>query len=113
IQQVLAGPRLTPIFVLTGYAGAFLAFSGLESIAQLSPALADPRRRVANLGMGLVVVTIALTSPLLTLWSTTLVGRHANPDQFISVLADYAGGPALSWAVAISGPPPLLFARHP
>ncbi|TMC61260.1 MAG: APC family permease [Chloroflexota bacterium] len=58
IHQVLAGPRLTPIFLLTGYAGAFLAFSGLESIAQLSPALADPRRRVANLGMGLVVVTI-------------------------------------------------------
>jgi amino acid transporter len=112
IHQVLAGPRLTPIFLLTGYAGAFLAFSGLESIAQLSPALADPRRRVANLGMGLVVVTIALTSPLLTLWSTTLVGGHANPDQFISVLADYAAGPALAWAVAISGALLLIFASN-
>src|ERR1700716_4152310 len=30
VHQVLAtGPRLTPIFLLTGYAGAFLAFSGL------------------------------------------------------------------------------------
>ena len=112
IHQVLAGPRLTPIFLLTGYAGAFLAFSGLESIAQLSPALADPRRRVANLGMGLVVVTIALTSPLLTLWSTTLVGGHANPDQFISVLADYAAGPGLAWAVAISGALLLIFASN-
>ena len=112
VHQVLAGPRLTPIFLLTGYAGAFLAFSGLESIAQLSPALADPRRRVANLGMGLVVVTIALTSPLLTLWSTTLVGGHANPNQFISVLADYAAGPVLAWAVAISGALLLVFASN-
>ena len=102
VHQVLAGPRLTPIFVLTGYAGAFLAFSGLESIAQLSPSMAEPRRRVANLGMGLVVITIGLTSPLLTLWSTTLLGHHANPDQFISLLGGYAGGQLLSWAVAIS-----------
>ena len=112
VHQVLSGPRLTPIFLLTGYAGAFLAFSGLESIAQLSPVMAEPRRRVANLGMGLVVITIALTSPLLTLWSTTLLGSHANPDQFISLLGDYAAGPVLAWAVAISGALLLIFASN-
>jgi len=112
VHQVLSGPRLTPIFVLTGYAGAFLAFSGLESIAQLSPVMAEPRRRAANLGMGLVVVTIALTSPLLTLWSTTLNGSHANPDQFISLLGDYAAGPVLAWMVAISGALLLIFASN-
>jgi hypothetical protein len=112
VRQVLTGPRLTPIFLLTGYAGAFLAFSGLESIAQLSPVMAEPRRRVANLGMGLVVVTIAITSPLLTLWSTTLLGTHANPDQFISLLADYAAGPVLAWMVAISGALLLIFASN-
>jgi amino acid transporter len=112
VHQVLSGPRLTPIFVLTGYAGAFLAFSGLESIAQLSPVMAEPRRRVANLGMGLVVVTIALTSPLLTLWSTTLIGSHVNPDQFISLLGDYAAGPVLAWMVAISGALLLIFASN-
>jgi amino acid transporter len=112
VHQVLAGPRLTPIFVLTGYAGAFLAFSGLESIAQLSPSMAEPRRRVANLGMGLVVITIGLTSPLLTLWSTTLLGQRANPDQFISLLGGYAAGPVLSWAVAISGALLLIFASN-
>src|SRR5216683_382012 len=112
VHQVLSGPRLTPIFVLTGYAGAFLAFSGLESIAQLSPVMAEPRRRVANLGMGLVVVTIALTSPLLTLWSTTLTGGHANPDQFISLLGDYVAGPVLAWMVAISGALLLIFASN-
>ena len=112
VQQVLSGHRLTPIFVLTGYAGAFLAFSGLESIAQLSPVMAQPRRRAANLGMGLVVVTIALTSPLLTLWSTSLNGSHANPDQFISLLGDYAAGPVLAWMVAISGALLLIFASN-
>src|ERR1700686_4417480 len=112
VHQVFSGPRLTPIFLLTGYAGAFLAFSGLESIAQLSPVMAEPRRRVANLGMGLVVITIALTSPLLTLWSTTLLGSHANPDQFISLLGDYAAGPVLAWAVAISGALLLIFASN-
>ena len=112
VHQVLAGPRLTPIFVLTGFAGAFLAFSGLESIAQLSPSMAEPRRRVANLGMGLVVITIGLTSPFLTLWSTTLLGRHANPDQFISLLGGYAAGQLLAWAVAISGALLLIFASN-
>jgi len=112
VRDVLRGPRLTPIFVLTGYAGAFLAFSGLESIAQLSPVMAEPRRRVANLGMGLVVITIALTSPLLTLWSTTLNGSQANPDQFISLLGDYAAGPVLAWMVAISGASLLIFASN-
>jgi amino acid transporter len=112
VQQVLTGPRLTPIFVLTGYAGAFLAFSGLESIAQLSPSMAEPRRRVANLGMGLVVITIGLTSPLLTLWSTTLLGHQANPDQFISLLGGYAAGQLLAWAVAISGALLLIFASN-
>src|ERR1700686_273746 len=29
VHQVLSGPRLTPIFLLTGYAGAFLPFPGL------------------------------------------------------------------------------------
>jgi amino acid transporter len=112
VRQVLAGPRLTPIFLLTGFAGSFLAFSGLESIAQLSPAMAEPRRRVANLGMGLVVITIGLTSPLLTLWSTTLLGRHANPDQFISLLGGYAAGQLLSSMVAISGALLLIFASN-
>jgi amino acid transporter len=112
VHQVLSGPRLSPIFLLTGYAGAFLAFSGLESIAQLSPVMAEPRRRVANLGMGLVVITIALTSPLLTLWSTTLLGSHANADQFISLLGNYAAGPVLAWAVAISGALLLIFASN-
>src|SRR6202011_1165281 len=82
IQRMLAGPHLTPVLLLTGYAGAFLAFSGLESIAQLAPAMAEPRRRVAKLTMVLVVISVVVTSPLLTLWSTTLLdARSSDPNQ--------------------------------
>jgi amino acid transporter len=114
VHRVMAGtPRLNPVLLLTGFAGAFLAFSGLESIAQLSPSMAEPRRRVANLAMGLVVITIAATSPLLTLWSTTLLdARHTNPNQFISLLGGYAAGQYLAWTVAVSAALLLIFASN-
>jgi amino acid transporter len=113
-HRVVAGtPPLNPVLLLTGFAGAFLAFSGLESIAQLAPSMAEPRRRVANLAMGLVVITIAVTSPLLTLWSTTLLdARHTNPNQFISLLGGYAGGQYLAWTVAISAALLMIFASN-
>src|SRR6266702_2481482 len=41
---MFAHRTLTPTFILIGYAGAFLAFSGLESISQLSPVMRTPRK---------------------------------------------------------------------
>jgi amino acid transporter len=111
--RMLAGSALTPLTILTGYAGAFLAFSGLESIAQLAPAMAEPRARVARVAMGLVVITVGVTSPLLTLWSTTLLdARHADPNQFISILGGFARGPFLQYYVAFSGALLLVFASN-
>src|SRR5438105_2353346 len=111
VPQVLSGPSLTPVRIITGYAGAFLAFSGLESIAQLAPAMAEPRRRVATASMTLVVLTVALTSPLLTLWSTTLLDvRRSDPNQFVSLLGGYAAGPPLGMYVALTGSLLLVFA---
>jgi amino acid transporter len=114
--RMLSGPALTPVIILTGYAGAFLAFSGLESIAQLAPAMADPRARVARVAMGLVVISVGLTSPLLTLWSTTLLdARHVDPNQFLSILGGFAGGPLgplLQYYVAVSGALLLVFASN-
>ena len=114
LPRVLSGPRLTPLTVLTGYAGAFLAFSGLESISQLSPAMAEPRRRVTRLALGAVVASIGLTSPLLTLWSTTVlpVTPHTDPNQFVSLLGGYAGGRGLEIEVAVSGALLLVFASN-
>ncbi len=114
IPRVLSGPRLSGVGVLTGYAGAFLAFSGLESISQLSPVMATPRRRVARVALGLVVATVGLTSPLLTLWSTTVLPltTHTDPNQFISLLGAFAGGRALGAAVAVSAALLLVFASN-
>lgn len=112
-EMVKGKPHLGPVRVITGYAGAFLAFSGLESMSQLSPAMRDPRSRVAPRAMTAVVVTVALTSPLLTLWSTTLLDASKNdPNQFVSLLGGFAAGQWLQWEVAISGAALLVFASN-
>jgi amino acid transporter len=112
-SHLLSGPRLSPLGVLTGFSGAFLAFSGLESIAQLAPAMAEPRKKVAPMAMGLVVITVAVTSPLLTLWSTTLLDPAKNdPNQFVSLLGGFAAGPILQISVAMSGAMLLVFASN-
>jgi amino acid transporter len=112
-SHLLSGPPLTPLGLLIGFSGAFLAFSGLESIAQLAPAMAEPRRRVAPMAMSLVVVTVVVTSPLLTLWSTTLLNTtQSDPNQFVSLLGGFASGPVLQISVAISGALLLVFASN-
>ena len=108
--EVFAGPHLTPTGIVVGYAGAFLAFSGLESIAQLAPAMKSPRTRVAPRTMFYVVLTLLVTSPLLTLWSTTLLQPGVNMNQAISLLGGAAAGPGLQDAVAVSGALLLIFA---
>ena len=109
---VTQGPQLTPLLLLTGYGAAFLAFSGLESIAQLAPAMREPRRIVSNRAMGAVVLTMAITSPLLTLWSTTLLNANSDPNQFISLLGAHVAGRFLGDYVAISGALLLVFASN-
>ena len=129
---------LTPVTVLTGFAGSFLAFSGLESISQLSPVMRTPRHKTVTMALALVVVTVGVTSPLLTIFSTTLLttcaphftvcsphvlqaslaARHAQPDpnQFISELAALAGGTTfgriLEVLTAITASTLLIFASN-
>jgi amino acid transporter len=111
-SSITHGTPLTPILLLTGYGAAFLAFSGLESVAQLAPAMREPRKRVAFRAMTAVVVTMAITSPLLTLWSTTLLDPHADPNQFISLLGAHVAGRLLGDYVAVSGSLLLVFASN-
>lgn len=108
--RMLAGPQLTPVGIVTGYAAAFLAFSGLESISQLSPAMTEPRKRVARLAMLFVVLSVLITSPLLTLWSTTLLRPGFDPNQGVSLLGGLAAGPMLQNTVAVSAALLLIFA---
>jgi amino acid transporter len=112
-RSLASGPPLSPLLLVTGYAAAFLAFSGLESIAQLAPAMREPRKSVAFKAMAGVVMTMAITSPLLTLWSTTLLnGTNPDPNQFMSLLGAHVAGPLLGDYVAISGSILLVFASN-
>jgi amino acid transporter len=102
--------------LLVGFAGSFLAFSGLESISQLSPVMKTPRKKVAGIALFLVVLTIGVTSPLLTIFSTILLPEAArDPNQnsyIISSLAGIWGGQALKIEVAISASALLVFASN-
>ena len=112
-SAVNSGPRMTPLLLITGYGAAFLAFSGLESIAQLAPVMREPRRSIAYRAMGAVILSMAITSPLLTLWSTTLLnGSTADPNQFISLLGAHVSGAFLADYVAVSGALLLIFASN-
>ena len=62
--------------------------------------------------MGVVVLTMLVTSPLLTLWSTTLLSADANPNQFVSLLGAHVGGRVLGGYVAASGALLLVFASN-
>jgi amino acid transporter len=98
---------------LVGFAGAWLAFSGLESISQLSPAMALPRERTARLSMLLVVVAILATSPLLTAFSTGLDKVNKDhAERFISELALPYGATTLKVMVVVTGSTLLLFASN-
>ena len=111
-SAVTRGPALSLPVMVMGYGAAFLAFSGLESIAQLAPAMREPRKSVSYRAMGAVVLTMVITSPLLTLWSTTLLSPNTDPQQFISVLGAHAAGQLLGDYVAISGSILLIFASN-
>lgn len=114
--KMFSGHALTPVTLLVGFAGSFLAFSGLESISQLSPVMKLPRRHIGKIALFLVILTVGLTSPLLTVLSTLLL-PHAAADpvlssQIISLLGGRWGGIVLQTEVAISASALLVFASN-
>jgi amino acid transporter/nucleotide-binding universal stress UspA family protein len=112
-NQLATAGRLPLGDAVIGFSGAWLAFSGLESLAQISPAMATPRRRTAGIAMGLVVVAILATSPLLTAFSTNVLDpRGLNPDALQSELAFAMGGAWLRVLVVITASALLLFAAN-
>lgn len=117
-SDMFTGHKLGPEEILIGFAGSFLAFSGLESISQLSPVMKMPRKKVAGIALLLVVITVGLTSPLLTMFSTILQPQYAastdpnTQNQLVSLLAGQWGGPFLRTEVAISASALLVFASN-
>lgn len=115
--HLFSGQKLTLPALLVGFAGSFLAFSGLESISQLSPVMKTPRKKVAGMALLLVVFTIGLTSPLLTMFATLLlpsqvVGDPILSTQLISLLGGDFGNLALQIEIAISASALLIFAGN-
>jgi amino acid transporter len=108
---------VTPHAFLVGFAGAWLAFSGLESISQLSPAMRLPIKKTAARGMRYVVITMVATAPLLTLFAIALLpqGIKDDPtanDRFISELGWAFGGTWVKYAVVITASSLLMFAAN-
>ena len=112
VKAIGRGPALTPLTIAVGYGAAFLAFSGLETITQLAPAMREVRKRTASRAMMAVVATMAVTSPLLTLWSTTLLTGSPDPNQFMSLLGAHVSGAALASYIAVTGSLLLIFASN-
>jgi amino acid transporter len=123
--RMFSGQHLGPDTLRVGFAGAFLAFSGLESISQLAPVMRAPRRKVVTTALLLVAVTVIGTSPLLTIFSTTLLtdptllaAAHLGgvsapaPDQFISQLGQVSGGTFLEICTALTASTLLIFASN-
>lgn len=108
-------PALQPTTLVFGFGAAFLAFSGLESVAQIAPAMRTPRRRTAYRTMSLVIILMLVTSPILSLWQTTLVpnpNSNANVNQLLSLLGGQYAGQWLADYVAVTGAALLLFASN-
>src|SRR5712691_945885 len=114
--RMFAHESLTPTSILVGFAGAFLAFSGLESISQLSPSMKAPRKKIIGLALLLVVITIGVTSPLLTILATLLQQSAASDPvlstQLLSLLGGHWGDLVLQTEVAISASLILAFASN-
>jgi amino acid transporter len=99
----MTGQRWTE--TATGFAAAWLAFSGLESLGQLAPALREPRRRVLRIVAVLVVVSLVVTVPMFTVIAVEAaqasgIGPH---PALLAAVAQAYGGRALLIAVSLTG----------
>ncbi|HEV2659958.1 MAG TPA: amino acid permease, partial [Ktedonobacteraceae bacterium] len=76
----------------------------------------QPHKKVAGIALLLVVLTVGLSSPLLTMLSTLLLpaqtGNDVQSAQIISLLAGVYGGHVLQTEVAISASALLVFASN-
>jgi amino acid transporter/nucleotide-binding universal stress UspA family protein len=107
--------EVSPYELLVGFSAAWLAFSGLESISQLSPAMRFPLRRTTRLAMAAVILTMIVTSPVLTALSIGLVPdqlKATQSERFISELGLVVGGLGIKLAVVLTASSLLLFASN-
>jgi amino acid transporter/nucleotide-binding universal stress UspA family protein len=115
ISRMGTGHGISSYELLVGFASAWLAFSGLESISQLSPSMRFPLRRTTRWAMIAVIVTMVITSPVLTALSIGLLPEQlkaAQSERFISELGMIVGGLGVKLAVVLTASSLLLFASN-
>ncbi len=115
LSRLGTGHNLSAYDLLVGFASAWLAFSGLESISQLSPAMRFPLRRTTRRAMVAVIITMVITSPILTALSIGLLPEQlkaAESERFISELGMLVGGLGIKLAVVLTASSLLLFASN-
>jgi amino acid transporter len=101
--------------LLVGFGAAWLAFSGLESISQISSAMRFPLRRTTRFAMFAVILTTIITSPTLSALSVSVLSpeiKSTQSERFISELGMASGGFGLKLAVVITASTLLLFASN-
>jgi amino acid transporter/nucleotide-binding universal stress UspA family protein len=115
LSHLSVGKEVSSYELVVGFGAAWLAFSGLESISQLSPAMRFPLRRTTRFAMTAVIITIIITSPVLTALSVGLLPdqvKATQSERFISELGWIIGGFGLKVAVVMTASSLLLFAAN-
>ncbi|MPZ78409.1 MAG: amino acid permease [Deltaproteobacteria bacterium] len=115
VSKLGTGKNLSTYDLLVGFSSAWLAFSGLESISQLSPTMRLPLRRTTRWAMAAVMITMVITSPVLTALSIGLLPEHfkaTESERFISELGLIVGGFGIKLAVVLTASSLLLFAAN-
>jgi amino acid transporter/nucleotide-binding universal stress UspA family protein len=101
--------------MLVGFSGAWLAFSGLESISQISGSMKFPLRKTSKYTMLAVIGTMILTSPILTFLAIIFLPpeiKATHSERFISELALATGGIWPQLALTLTAASLLIFAAN-
>lgn len=98
--------------VATGVAAAWLAFSGLESLGQLAPAVREPRQRTIRIATILLIASVLVTVPIFTAVAVEAATAHRIAPQgaLLAAVALEYGGRNLQLLVGITGVLVLLLA---
>jgi amino acid transporter len=113
LAQFQSAAKLPPWPLLVGFSGSWLAYSGLESISQIAPALQAPREKTALRAMILVMAAILLISPLATALETALLrASEVNPDRFMFELGVAFGPRFLQLSIVFTSAALLLGAAN-
>ncbi|MGE5304154.1 MAG: APC family permease [Alphaproteobacteria bacterium] len=115
LNHLGTGRGISTYELLVGFGAAWLAFSGLESISQLSPAMRLPLRRTTRFAMAAVIITMVITSPILTSLAIGLLPEHlkaTESERFISELGLIVGGFGIKLSVVLTASTLLIFASN-